>query len=158
MAPARYPRTRLAPMPTPALTTLAIRAYTPPPKLPLMVQERVSSRKPLRTFSTLTPQPRSPSTNDMHLLREYNKKYLGYADYDPTAASLGKSFYNNYLLLTAIANDICTNDSTKTLRGVPPSANALLQGTFGRHQQKPCIPPTSVLRNCIHHDIEVGVL
>jgi hypothetical protein len=24
----------------------------------------------------------------MHLLREYNKKYLGYADYDPSAATL----------------------------------------------------------------------
>jgi hypothetical protein len=29
----------------------------------------------------------------MHLLKEYNKKYLGYADYDPSAALLGKSFY-----------------------------------------------------------------
>ena len=48
----------------------------------------------------------------MHLLREYNKKYLRYADYDPTAASLGKSFYNDYLRLKTVGNDINYNNST----------------------------------------------
>ena len=33
------------------------------------------------------------SNNNMHLLWEYNKKYLGFMDYDPSAAELGKSFY-----------------------------------------------------------------
>jgi hypothetical protein len=37
----------------------------------------------------------------MDLLREFNKKYLGQSDYDPTAASLGKSFYDDYLSLSA---------------------------------------------------------
>jgi hypothetical protein len=35
----------------------------------------------------------------MYLLKEYNKKYLGYVDYDPSTASLGKSFYEQYLSL-----------------------------------------------------------
>ena len=37
----------------------------------------------------------------MELLREFNKKYLGHPDYDPKAASLGRTFYDNYLLLSA---------------------------------------------------------
>ena len=71
----------------------------------------------------------------MHLLREYNKKHLGYADYDPSAASLGKSFYKNYLLLSAIGNDIYANDMAHTIPGSPPSLNALLRGTFGRPRE-----------------------
>jgi hypothetical protein len=41
----------------------------------------------------------------MRLLREYNKKYLGYANYDPSTASLGESFYARYLSLSAVGND-----------------------------------------------------
>jgi hypothetical protein len=41
----------------------------------------------------------------MHLLREFNKKYLIHVDYGPTTASLGNSFYDCYLLLSAISND-----------------------------------------------------
>jgi hypothetical protein len=52
----------------------------------------------------------------MDLLWEFKKKYLGQADYDPAAASLSKSFYNNYLLLSAIGNDICpTTASSRPL-------------------------------------------
>jgi hypothetical protein len=29
----------------------------------------------------------------MQLLKEYNKKYLGYAEYDPSVASIGKLTY-----------------------------------------------------------------
>ncbi len=47
-----------------------------------------------------SPQPCILSANDMHLLKEYNKKYLGYVDYNPSAASLGKSFYERYLSLS----------------------------------------------------------
>jgi hypothetical protein len=45
----------------------------------------------------------------MDLLREFNKKYLGQSDYDPTAASLGKSFYDAYLSLSPVGNDIRLN-------------------------------------------------
>lgn len=38
-------------------------------------------------------RPRISSTKDMRLLTDFNKKYVGHPDYDPTAASLGKSFY-----------------------------------------------------------------
>ena len=45
----------------------------------------------------------------MDLLREFNKKYLGQPDYDPAAASLGKSFYNEYLSLSAVSYEIHPN-------------------------------------------------
>jgi hypothetical protein len=38
----------------------------------------------------------------MCLLHEYNKKYLRYADYNPSATSLGESFYARYLSLSAV--------------------------------------------------------
>jgi hypothetical protein len=53
----------------------------------------------------------------MHLLWEYNKTYLGYADYDPSAASLGKSFYERYLSLSAIGNDTRANDASSHTPG-----------------------------------------
>jgi hypothetical protein len=56
----------------------------------------------------------------MHLLQEYNKKYLRYADYNHSAGSLSKSFYNNYLALSAIGNDTCANDVPHTSQGTPP--------------------------------------
>ena len=64
----------------------------------------------------------------MHLLREYNKKYLGYANYDPSTSSLGDSFYVRYLSLSAIGNDTCANNVSPTTR---PSPRALLRKPFG---------------------------
>jgi hypothetical protein len=49
----------------------------------------------------------------MHLLRDFNKKYLGHEDSDPNATLLGKSFYDNYLSLAAVGNDT-------TYKGKPP--------------------------------------
>jgi hypothetical protein len=66
---------------------------------------------------------------DMELLRAFNKKYLGHSEYDHMAASLSKSFYNNYLSLSAIGNDIRTND-TPSAR--PPSLRDLLRSSFGK--------------------------
>jgi hypothetical protein len=65
----------------------------------------------------------------MDLLREFNKKYLGQSDYDPTAASLGKSFYDAYLLLYAVGNDIHTNTTSSTQ---PPLPCNLLRSSFGK--------------------------
>jgi hypothetical protein len=64
----------------------------------------------------------------MDLLQEFNKKYLGQSDYDPTAASLGKSFYNEYLLLSAVGNDI----RFTTVLSQPPSPCDLLRSSFGK--------------------------
>jgi hypothetical protein len=64
----------------------------------------------------------------MDLLREFNKKYLGQSDYDPTAASLGKSFYDKYLSLSAVGNDI--RPTTASPR--PPSPRDLLRSSFGK--------------------------
>jgi len=64
--------------------------------------------EPPRVRQPAGPRPRILSVNDMHLLREYNKKYLGYANYDPSTASLGESFYACYLSLSAVGNDTCT--------------------------------------------------
>ena len=69
------------------------------------------------------PHPRIPSVNDMRLLCEYNKKYLGFANYDPSTASLGESFYACYLSLSAIGNDACANAAPSTTR---PSPRTLL--------------------------------
>ena len=59
----------------------------------------------------------------MRLLREYNKKYLGYTNYDPSTASLGESFYARYLSLSAVGNDAHANDAHSTMR---PSPHTLL--------------------------------
>ena len=56
-------------------------------------------------------RPTISSPQDMGLLREFNKKYLGHPDYDPKAASLGKTFYDNYLSLSTVGIDIHTNDA-----------------------------------------------
>jgi hypothetical protein len=64
----------------------------------------------------------------MCILHEYNKKYLGYADYDPSAASLGESFYARSLSLSAVGNDTRANDATTTMR---PSPRTLLRKPFG---------------------------
>jgi hypothetical protein len=45
----------------------------------------------------------------MELLQEFKKKYLGHLDYNPKAVSLGEMFYDDYLVLSAVCNDICTN-------------------------------------------------
>jgi hypothetical protein len=50
----------------------------------------------------------------MCLLREYNKKYFGHANYDPSTASLGESFYARYLSLSAISNDARANEAPST--------------------------------------------
>jgi hypothetical protein len=63
----------------------------------------------------------------MDLLREFNKKYLGQSEYDPTAASLGKSFYEDYLWLSAVGNDIRPN-TTSSAR--PLSPHDLLRSSF----------------------------
>jgi hypothetical protein len=65
----------------------------------------------------------------MDLLREFNKTYLGQSDYDPTAASLGKSFYDDYLSLSAVSNDIRPN-ATSSAR--PPQPCDLLCSSFGK--------------------------
>ena len=63
----------------------------------------------------------------MRLLTEFNKKYLGHPDHDTAAASLGKSFYDNYLSLSTIGNDMRTND---TLSPRPPSMRTLLRSSY----------------------------
>jgi hypothetical protein len=65
----------------------------------------------------------------MDLLWEFNKKYLSQLDYDPTDASLGKSFYDKYLSLSAVSNDIHPK-ATSLAR--PPSPRDLLHSSFGK--------------------------
>jgi hypothetical protein len=64
---------------------------------------------PPRDRQPTSPQPHIQYVKDMRLLREYNKKYLAYTNYDPSAASLGESFYARYLSLSAIDNDTRAN-------------------------------------------------
>jgi hypothetical protein len=60
----------------------------------------------------------------MDLLWAFNKKYLGQSDYDLTAASLGESFYYDYLSLSAVSNDIHT--------AWPPTPRNLLRSSFSK--------------------------
>jgi hypothetical protein len=64
----------------------------------------------------------------MDLLREFNMKYLGQSEYDPTTASLSKSFYNEFLSLSAVGNDIRPTIASSR----PPSPRALLRSSFGK--------------------------
>jgi hypothetical protein len=64
----------------------------------------------------------------MDVLREFNKKYLGQSDYDPAAAFLSKSFYDKYLPLSAIGNDI--RPTTALPRR--PLPRVLLRSSFGK--------------------------
>ena len=100
-------------------------AYTrPDPGLPL-----TATGKPSQQRQHTNTQPHILSANDMRLRCEYNKKYVGYANYDPSAASLGESFYVRYLSLSAIGNDTRANDASPTTR---PVHRALLRKPFGR--------------------------
>jgi hypothetical protein len=65
----------------------------------------------------------------MDLLCAFNKKYLGQSDYEPTVASLGKSFYYDYLSLLTIGNDIRTTAASSPR---PPTLGDLLCSSFGK--------------------------
>ena len=71
----------------------------------------------------------------MCLLREYNKKYLGQANYNPSTASLRESVYTRYLSLSAVGNDARANDAPSTTRPLP---RTLCQKTFGRPSPNHC--------------------
>ena len=114
MATARYPHNQPTPTQAPAIVTPHLSDTVPhtlpsTPFLPLS-----ANGAPQCDRHPTDPRPRIPSVKDMCLLREYNKKYLGYADYDPSAASLGELFYTGYLSLSAVGNDTHANDATST--------------------------------------------
>ena len=125
MATARYPRTRPVPAPVPAPDTP--RQLDTPPPSPL--SPPAPTVAPLCDSQMPGPRPRIPLTKDMHLLWEYNTKYLSYTDYDPSAASLGKLFYEHYLSLSAVGNDTRANDASSRM---PPLPHNLLRKYFGR--------------------------
>jgi hypothetical protein len=99
MANTRYPCMRplptLAPEPSATLQHASPQLPQPPPVTTpaTIIAPPCASRQPC-------PGPHISSANDMHLLEEYNKKNLGCVDYNPSAASLGKSFYERYLSLS----------------------------------------------------------
>ena len=69
-------------------------------------------------------KPRISSKTNLKHLRAFNKKYLGFSDYDETQAALGKSFYDK---LNKI-NDVCSGEWKQDI----PSRISLLKGGFGR--------------------------
>jgi hypothetical protein len=78
-ATARYPQTRSVPTLAPAPDSpCQLDTRPPPPWSPPAL-----AVAPLHDSCTTKLRPRIPLTKDMHLLQEYNTKYLGYADYDP---------------------------------------------------------------------------
>jgi hypothetical protein len=99
--------------------------HRPPQPTP----DKPATSPPLTTMGPPPPRLSISSLRDMELLWEFNKKYLGQLDYDPTAASLGKSFYDNYLSLSAVDNDICPNTTSSTQPLLPCN---LLCSSFGK--------------------------
>jgi hypothetical protein len=104
---------------------------------------------PLHVWKSAGQRLRIPSVNDMRLLREYNKKYLGYANYDPSTASLGESFYARYLSLSAVGNDTHANDAPlqRGLRQVPSSethsdAQVPTTASISKHALRPHSSPS----------------
>ena len=57
---------------------------------------------------------------------------LGYVDYDPMEATLGKMFYDNYLLLATDSNDISNTVSSHAELAIPPVPHSLIRGSFRR--------------------------
>ncbi len=124
---ARYPRMRPTPVQAPA--TAILNSHTNPSTQTARIAmtpgpTRTAVDQPPQVQKPSGPRPRIPSVNDMRLLREYNKKYLGYADYDPSTASLGESFYARYLSLSVIGNDTRANDVPPQR---PPAPRTLLR-------------------------------
>ncbi len=72
-----------------------------------------------------------PSTNNISLLREYNKKYLGLPDYDPHQVMLGETFYKSHLSLATIGNDISTDyaHGTKLRASIPTTHQLMTRGS-----------------------------
>ena len=88
--------------------------------------------QPLHANAPRAPCRHIPSTTDISLLREYNKKYLDLPDYDPHRAMLGEKFYKSYLSLATVGNDICTDcaPGTNPHASIPTPHQLMTQG-FG---------------------------
>ncbi|KAL3803843.1 hypothetical protein HJC23_004005 [Cyclotella cryptica] len=143
-----YPRVRPAPS-RPLATPAPVHQTAPvgkPPSQP--TPQAPINRGHLSATPALCTRPRISSTKDMHHLEEFNKKYLGHQDFDPTAASLGKSFYDHYLSLSAVGNDTGNTDAPPRR---PPVPSTLHRSSFGRpstnhsFHQAACFETTYVL-------------
>ncbi len=91
-----------------------------------------STAQPLHANAPRAPCRHIPSTTDISLLREYNKKYLGLPNYDPHRAMLSEKFYKSYLSLATIGNDISTDCASGTNpRASIPTPHQLKTRGFG---------------------------
>ncbi len=91
-----------------------------------------STAQPLHANAPRAPCRHIPSTKDLSLLREYNKKYLGLPNYDPHRAMLGEKFYKSYLSLATVGNDIITDCAPGTNpRASIPTPHQLMTRGFG---------------------------
>ena len=75
--------------------------------------------------------PCIPSTTDVEHLCQYNKKYLGIKDYDPTSAVLGKTFYTKLCSFHTVstANSIKGLNYCTTLDTISSKIIASMQQT-----------------------------
>ena len=98
--------------------------------------------------STPTPTkkaPHIPSTTDVEHLCQYNKKYLGIKDYDPTSAHLGKTFYTKLCSLDTVS----TANSIKGLNYFT-TQDTILSKIIASMQQT--TPDSACRRNALSHD------
>ena len=89
--------------------------------------------------------PHIPSTTDVEHLCQYNKKYLGIKDYDPTSAHLGKTFYTILCSLHTVdtANSIKGSNYCTTLDTISSKIIAPMQQTT---------PDSAWRRNALSND------
>ena len=141
--PVRHPPTLPSPGPVTDATLPTPRLTSPRRHLPLL---RTPTTAPPPTPLPPTPPLRRPtfaaSATRRHL-DEFNKKYLGLADFDTTAASLGEQFY---LRLTASRDDILRESPwTSSL----PSRTTLLRTAFGRPDSNHSFTQEASFETCL---------
>ena len=141
--PVRHPPTLPSPGPITDTTLPTPRLTSPWRHLPLL---RTPTTAPPPTPLPPTPPPRQPtfaaSATRRHL-DKFNKKYLGLADFDTTAASLGEQFYSR---LTASRDDILRESPwTSSL----PSRTTLLRTAFGRPDSNHSFTQEASFETCL---------
>ena len=141
--PVRHPPTLPSPGPVTNATLPTPRLTSPRRHLPLL---RTPTTALPPTPLPPTPPPQRPtfaaSATRRHL-DEFNKKYLGLADFDTTAASLGEQFYSR---LTASRDDILRESPwTSSL----PSRTTLLRTAFGRPDSNHSFTQEASFETCL---------
>lgn len=119
----------------------------PTKKLRPTIKASAPPTKPSTARPTLDrpARPKVKSDQKLEHLRAFNKKYLGHADYDETAANLGESFYSSIILPSYDTASVETHWQSQV-----PTRPRLFRNKFGRpclshsFHQEPCLDTSSI--------------